>query len=82
MSRESLASDLQSLERMVTDFTADKYGTSGAELQAVAARVREGDLTQVLKCVRDGDEESCQVDGERIAHSISADPDPESEGGP
>lgn len=49
MSRESLASDLQSLERMVTDFTADKYGTSGAELQAVAARVREGDLTQVLK---------------------------------
>ncbi|SPO23311.1 related to NCA2 - control of mitochondrial synthesis of Atp6p and Atp8p [Ustilago trichophora] len=49
MSRESLASDLQSLERMVTDFTADKYGTSGAELQAVAARVREGDLTPVLK---------------------------------
>lgn len=49
MSRESLASDLQSLERMVTDFTADKYGTSGPELQAVAARVREGDLTQVLK---------------------------------
>lgn len=49
ISRDSLASDLQSLERMVTDFTADKYGTSGAELQAVAARVREGDLTQVLK---------------------------------
>lgn len=49
ISRESLASDLQSLERMVTDFTAEKYGTSGAELQAVAARVREGDLTQVLK---------------------------------
>ncbi len=49
MSRESLASDLQSLERMVTDFTADKYGTSGAELQALAAKVREGDLTPVLK---------------------------------
>lgn len=49
ISRDSLASDLQSLERMVTDFTADKYGTSGPELEAVAARVREGDLTQVLK---------------------------------
>ncbi|SJX61896.1 related to NCA2-control of mitochondrial synthesis of Atp6p and Atp8p [Sporisorium reilianum f. sp. reilianum] len=49
MSRESLASDLQSLERMVTDFTADKYGTSGAELQTIAAKVREGDLTPVLK---------------------------------
>ncbi|GAK63655.1 NCA2-domain-containing protein [Moesziomyces antarcticus] len=49
VSRESLASDLQSLERMVTDFTKDKYGTSGAELQAIASRVREGDLTQVLK---------------------------------
>lgn len=49
MSRESLASDLRSLERMVADFTADKYGTSGADLEAVAARIREGDLTQVLK---------------------------------
>ncbi|KAI3480817.1 hypothetical protein L1887_57084 [Cichorium endivia] len=49
VSRESLASDLQSLERMVTDFTKDKYGTTGAELQAIASRVREGDLTQVLK---------------------------------
>lgn len=49
MSRESLASDLQSLERMVIDFTADKYGTSGAELDALAAKVREGDLTPVLK---------------------------------
>ncbi|TKY87206.1 hypothetical protein EX895_003883 [Sporisorium graminicola] len=49
MSRESLASDLHSLERMVTDFTADKYGTSGAELQKIAAKVREGDLTPVLK---------------------------------
>ncbi|GAC96150.1 predicted mitochondrial protein [Pseudozyma hubeiensis SY62] len=49
ISRESLASDLQSLERMVSDFTADKYGTSGAELQALAAKVREGDLTPVLR---------------------------------
>lgn len=49
MSRASLASDLQSLERMVSDFTADKYGTSGAELEALSAKVREGDLTPVLR---------------------------------
>ncbi|PWZ00461.1 NCA2-domain-containing protein [Testicularia cyperi] len=49
ISRESLNSDLQSLERMVSDFTADKYGIKGPELEAIAARVREGDLTHVLK---------------------------------
>lgn len=49
MTRESLNSDLQSLERMVSDFSAEKYGLSGPELQQVAVRVREGDLTTVLR---------------------------------
>ena len=49
MSKESLNSDLQSLERMVTEFSSEKYGLQGAELEAVTQRVREGDLTTVLK---------------------------------
>lgn len=49
MTPESLNSDLQSLERMVSEFSAEKYGLSGAELDQVAARVREGDLTTVLR---------------------------------
>jgi nuclear-control-of-ATPase protein 2 len=48
-SKESLNSDLQSLERMVTEFSAEKYGLRGAELDNVTQRVREGDLTTVLK---------------------------------
>jgi nuclear-control-of-ATPase protein 2 len=46
---ESLNSDLQSLERMVSEFSAEKYGLQGSELEAVAKKVREGDLTNVLK---------------------------------
>ncbi|MCO5613828.1 hypothetical protein L7F22_068106 [Adiantum nelumboides] len=49
ISPESLNSDLKSLERMVSDFSAEKYGISGPELDEVAARVREGDLTTVLR---------------------------------
>ena len=49
MSKESLNSDLQSLERMVTEFSAEKYGLKGAQLDAVTQKVREGDLTTVLK---------------------------------
>lgn len=49
ISKESLNSDLQSLERMVTEFSAEKYGLHGAELDAVTQKVREGDLTTVLK---------------------------------
>lgn len=49
ISPESLNSDLQSLERMVSDFSAEKYGITGPELEEVAARVREGDLTTVLR---------------------------------
>ncbi|GAA6059532.1 hypothetical protein JCM10212_006030 [Sporobolomyces blumeae] len=49
MGRDSLRSDLESLERMVVDFARDEYHLSGPELDALAARVREGDLTTVLK---------------------------------
>jgi nuclear-control-of-ATPase protein 2 len=49
MSKESLNSDLQSLERMVTEFSAEKYNLSGAQLDAVTQKVREGDMTTVLK---------------------------------
>lgn len=49
MSKESLNSDLQSLERMVTEFSAEKYGLKGVQLDAVTQKVREGDLTTVLK---------------------------------
>ncbi|EPQ32312.1 uncharacterized protein PFL1_00508 [Pseudozyma flocculosa PF-1] len=53
ISRESLQSDLESLERMVSTFTREKYGITGAELDAVASRVRQGDLTYVLKIYED-----------------------------
>jgi nuclear-control-of-ATPase protein 2 len=49
MSKESLSSDLQSLERMVTEFSSEKYGLKGPELEAVTQKVREGDMTTVLK---------------------------------
>lgn len=49
MTRESLNSDLQSLERMVADFSAEKYGLTGPALEEVANRVREGDLSNVLR---------------------------------
>ncbi|PWN52161.1 NCA2-domain-containing protein [Violaceomyces palustris] len=53
ISRESLNSDLKSLERMVSTFASEKYGISGPELDQVAAKVREGDLTHVLKIYED-----------------------------
>lgn len=53
MTRESLNSDLRSLERMVTSFAQEKYHLQGAELEAVATKVREGDLTNVLKIYED-----------------------------
>ena len=55
MSRESLEGDRASLERMVVDFAADNPGTingtslSEAQIQEVRSKVREGDLTPVLK---------------------------------
>jgi nuclear-control-of-ATPase protein 2 len=55
MSRKSLAADMESLERMVVDFVADnpssatENGTSEVDPVLVRARVKEGDLTPVLK---------------------------------
>ncbi|GAA5890925.1 hypothetical protein JCM5296_001229 [Sporobolomyces johnsonii] len=49
MGRESLRSDLESLERMVVDFGRDEYHLSPEQLSELAEKVRVGDLTPVLK---------------------------------
>ncbi|KAL8873942.1 MAG: hypothetical protein Q9174_000661 [Haloplaca sp. 1 TL-2023] len=54
MSKESLEGDRASLERMVVDFAKDNPtstdGSTGeAELASIQAKVREGDLTPVLR---------------------------------
>ncbi|BGP13680.1 hypothetical protein JCM10213_002248 [Rhodosporidiobolus nylandii] len=49
MGRESLRSDLDSLERMVLDFARDEYHLPPDELTALSEKVRSGDLTAVLK---------------------------------
>ncbi|BGP29902.1 Nuclear control of ATPase protein 2 [Rhodotorula toruloides] len=49
MGRESLRSDLDSLERMVVDFARDEWGLGMAETDELARKVRVGDLTEVLK---------------------------------
>lgn len=56
MSRDSLKADRESLERMVVDFALDKStATTGAssisetQVADIRARVREGDLTSVLR---------------------------------
>ena len=55
MSRASLKGDRDSLERMVVDFARDNPNTltgvplSDPEISAVRAKVREGDLTPVLR---------------------------------
>ncbi|GAA5978343.1 hypothetical protein JCM10908_004322 [Rhodotorula pacifica] len=49
MGRESLKSDLASLERMVVDFARDEYKLGPEELQVLAEQVRAGDLTPVLR---------------------------------
>ncbi|GAA5927719.1 hypothetical protein JCM1841_006019 [Sporobolomyces salmonicolor] len=49
MGRESLRSDLESLERMVVDFGRDEYHLSPDQLSELAEKVRLGDLTPVLK---------------------------------
>ncbi|CAD6925245.1 unnamed protein product [Tilletia caries] len=53
IAKESLASDLKSLERMVTSFSAEKYNLSPDELEDLAAKVRDGDLTSVLRVYED-----------------------------
>ena len=55
MSRESLKGDRDSLERMVVDFACDNHTTSTGlplsdpQLAVIRAKVREGDLTPVLR---------------------------------
>ena len=55
MSKESLRGDKDSLERMVVDFARDNPNTStglpltNSEISVVRAKVREGDLTPVLR---------------------------------
>jgi nuclear control of ATPase protein 2 len=54
MSKESLKADRASLERMVVDFAADHPSESGAkyteaEIADIRAKVKEGDLTPVLR---------------------------------
>jgi nuclear-control-of-ATPase protein 2 len=53
MSKESLQGDRSSLERMVVDFAVDNPDTGAAltetEINTVRAKVKEGDLTPVLK---------------------------------
>ena len=53
MSKNSLATDRASLERMVVDFVIDRNPSEGdtavASTDAITAKVREGDLTPVLR---------------------------------
>lgn len=52
MSRESLKGDRDSLERMVVDFARDNSTSlplTDSEISVIRAKVREGDLTPVLK---------------------------------
>ena len=54
MSKDSLKADRASLERMVVDFAADHPSESGAkyteaEIADIRAKVKEGDLTPVLR---------------------------------
>ncbi|GAA5967967.1 hypothetical protein JCM11641_003683 [Rhodosporidiobolus odoratus] len=49
MGRESLKSDLDSLERMVLDFARDEYRLQPDELATLSEKVRSGDLTPVLR---------------------------------
>lgn len=61
MSRDSLRSDRESLERMVVEFAVDRPelvgGTgplSDADLSSIRAKVREGDVTPVLRAFETG----------------------------
>ena len=54
MSKDSLRADRESLERMVVDFAVDNPGETGAryseaEIETIKAKVKEGDLTPVLR---------------------------------
>lgn len=47
--QQSLASDLDSLERMVLDFDREVYKMDDAQLAQISSKVRDGDLSEVLK---------------------------------
>ncbi|KAI8375111.1 ATP synthase regulation protein NCA2-domain-containing protein [Choanephora cucurbitarum] len=49
LSKEGLSSDLDSLERMVVGFAKEKLHMSDADLMRIAADVREGDMSVLLK---------------------------------
>ncbi|OAV94607.1 hypothetical protein PTTG_26936 [Puccinia triticina 1-1 BBBD Race 1] len=49
MTKDSLAPELDSLERMVVEFGRDKLKWSDEELSKLSERVKEGNLTSVLK---------------------------------
>ncbi|KAI9266830.1 ATP synthase regulation protein NCA2-domain-containing protein [Phascolomyces articulosus] len=49
LSKEGLRSDLDSLERMVLQFASTNYHLSESEAQDLIAKVRDGDLSVVLK---------------------------------
>ena len=61
MSRDSLRSDRESLERMVVEFAVDRPELVGgiaplteADLSSIRAKVREGDVTPVLRAFETG----------------------------
>ncbi|KIH90299.1 nuclear control of ATP synthase 2 protein [Sporothrix brasiliensis 5110] len=61
MSRDSLRSDRESLERMVVEFAVDRPELAGSasaltevELSTIRAKVREGDVTPVLRAYETG----------------------------
>ncbi|KAI3329061.1 NCA2-domain-containing protein [Xylariaceae sp. AK1471] len=49
MSRDSLRADRESLERMVVDFALDKSLISETQVAEIRAKVREGDVTPILR---------------------------------
>ncbi|CAG8584600.1 9040_t:CDS:2 [Dentiscutata erythropus] len=49
MGKESLSSDLESLERMVLDFAHEQMQFTAEELNELSKRIRDGDLSIVLK---------------------------------
>ncbi|KAG0145158.1 hypothetical protein CROQUDRAFT_79035 [Cronartium quercuum f. sp. fusiforme G11] len=49
MSEESLSAEFASLERMTLDFGRERFGWDDDQAGKVAASVREGDLTEVLR---------------------------------
>ncbi|CAG8736716.1 20179_t:CDS:2, partial [Gigaspora rosea] len=49
MGKESLSSDLESLERMVIDFARDQNQFNVEELNDLSKRIRDGDLSIVLR---------------------------------